>query len=94
MATQTNTTIRMFGALHTFRKDHGLDSTTEVTIPPEGRTAYDLARDLDLPMDKVEAVFVNHIVYNLQQVVKPGDRVAFVPKGIPSPSYFLGLNRR
>ena len=89
MSTQTNTTVRMFGALHTFRREQGLESTTDVTIPPEGRTAHDLARDLDLPMDKVEAVFVNHVVHGLDQLIRPGDRVAFVPTGIPGPHRLL-----
>lgn len=36
MSTQTNTTVRMFGALHTIRRERGLSSTTEVNIPPGG----------------------------------------------------------
>ncbi len=86
MSTQANTTVRMFGALHTFRREQGLEPKIEVEIPPDGRTAHDLARDLGLPMAKVEAVFVNHIVYGLNQVIKPGDRVAFIPTGIPGPA--------
>ena len=89
MAMQTNTTIRMFGALHTVRKERGLESTTEVAIPPQGQTAQDLARDLDLPMEKVEAVFINHKVYSLDHLIKPGDQVAFVPTGIPGPHRFM-----
>ncbi|HBG07006.1 MAG: hypothetical protein A2075_17060 [Geobacteraceae bacterium GWC2_58_44] len=93
MSTQTNTTVRMFGALHSFRKDRGLASTIEVAVPPEGRTALDLAQQLSLPMDKVEAVFINHVVHDLGKVVKPGDRVAFIPTGIPGPARFLlGIN--
>lgn len=93
MSTQTNTTVRMFGALHSFRKDRGLGSKVDVAIPPEGRTARELAQDLELPLDKVEAVFVNHLVYGLNQVVKPGDRVAFVPTGVPGPAgILLGIN--
>lgn len=88
MSTQS-TTVRMFGALHTFRKEQGLEPTTEVTIPPQGRTARDLARDLDLPLGKIEAVFVNHVAHGLNRVIKAGDRVAFVPTGIPSPDRLL-----
>ena len=86
MSTQTNTTVRMFGALHTFRREQGLEPTTEVSIPAEGRTAHDLARDLGLPLKKVEGVFINHVVYSLNQVIQPGDRVAFIPTGIPGPT--------
>lgn len=86
MSTQVNTTVRMFGALHTFRREQGLEPTTEVAIPSEGRTAHDLAHDLGLPMEKIEGVFVNHLVYSLDRVIQPGDRVAFIPTGIPGPS--------
>lgn len=89
MSTQTNTTVRMFGALHTLRKDQGLQSTTEVTIPPGGCAACDLARELDLPLEKIEAVFINHVVRSLDHRIQAGDRVAFIPTGIPGPSRFL-----
>ena len=89
MSTQTNTTVRMFGALHTLRKERGLQSTTEVNIPPGGCAAWDLACKLDLPPEKIEAVFVNHIVHGLDHLIQAGDRVAFVPTGIPGPHRFL-----
>ena len=92
MSTQTNTTVRMFGAVHTLRRERGLQSTTEVNIPPGGCVACDLARKLDLPLEKIEAVFVNHIVQGLDYLIKAGDRVAFVPTGIPGPHrYLLGI---
>lgn len=86
---QTNTTVRMFGALHTFRRERGLAPTTAVAIPPEGRTAHELARDLDLPLEKIEGVFVNHVVHGLDHLIQAGDRVAFIPTGIPGPHRFL-----
>lgn len=89
MKTQANTTVRMFGALHTFRREQGLEPTVYVNIPAEGRTARDLAADLELPMEKIEAVFVNHVVHDLDRLIQPGDRVAFVPTGIPGPHRFL-----
>jgi len=79
----------MFGCLHTIRKERGLASIVEVTLPSEGRKAEDIALDLDLPLDKIEGVFVNHKVYNLDITVKPGDRVAFVPTGVPGPHRFM-----
>ena len=94
MSTQTNTTVRMFGALHSLRRERGLQSTTEVNIPPRGCAACDLARNLDLPLEKIEAVFVNHIVHGLDYPIQAGDRVAFVPTGIPSPDrLLLGISR-
>jgi len=89
MSTQTNTTVRMFGALHTFRMEQGLQSTTEVSIPPSGCAALDLARELALPLEKIEAVFINHRVHGLDHLIQAGDRVAFIPTGIPGPSRFL-----
>lgn len=83
MSTKANTSVRMFGALHTVRKNRGLPSQAEVDVPEEGVSAAAIARDLDLPMEKVEAVFVNHRVYTLDHKVKPGDSVAFIPTGIP-----------
>src|SRR5512133_2586124 len=88
MSTQTNTTVRMFGALHTLRRERGLQPTTEVHIPPGGCVACDLARELNLPLDKIEGVFVNHVVYSLSHLIQAGDRVAFVPTGIPAPIAF------
>ena len=89
MSTQTNTTVRMFGALHTLRRDRGLQSTTEVHIPPSGCAACDLAATLDLPLEKIEAVFVNHRAHGLDHPIQAGDRVAFVPTGVPGPERVL-----
>ena len=92
MSTQSTTTVRMFGALHTIRKERGLEPTTEVCIPAGGCAARDIACELDLPLEKIEAVFINHKAYGLDHVIQQGDRVAFVPTGIPGPSrLFLGI---
>ena len=88
MSIQT-TTVRMFGTLHTLRRDRGLEPTIETIIPPGGCAACDLARELDLPLEKIEAVFVNHLAYSLDHIIQPGDRVAFVPTGIPGPHRVL-----
>ena len=89
MSAKTTTTVRMFGALHSIRKDRGLASKVDVSIAADGCTARDLAVTLDLPLEKIEAVFINHRAQNLQQVVQPGDRVGFVPTGVPAPERFL-----
>ena len=83
MPTQTHTTVEMFGALHTFRREQGLEPIAVIDIPPKGRTAYDLARDLGLPLKMIKAVFINHVVHNLNHVIQQGDSVAFIPTGIP-----------
>jgi hypothetical protein len=92
MADET-VTIRLFGVLHTARKEKGLPDVVTVAVPPEGRPAEGIARELDLPLDKIEAVFVNHRTYDLGHVIRPGDAVAFVPQGTPGPHRFtLGIH--
>ncbi|WP_432822033.1 MoaD/ThiS family protein [Trichloromonas sp.] len=88
MTTET-TAIRMFGALHTIRKERGLKSVAQVILPPEGRVAEEIALELELPLDKIEGVFINHVVYSIDQVIRPGDEVAFVPTGVPGPHRFM-----
>lgn len=95
MATDANTTVRMFGALHTHRRELGLESRVVVHIPQDGCTARELADDLELPLEMIEAVFVNHLVYHLEHRILPGDRVAFIPTGIPGPHrYMLGISSK
>ncbi|MTI84987.1 MAG: MoaD/ThiS family protein [Firmicutes bacterium] len=49
-------------------------------------SASELAQKLDLPLDKIEAVFINGTAQTLDQgMVRPGDRIAFVPPGTPGP---------
>ena len=94
MTSAKPTTIRMFGLLHTIRKQKDLPVTAELQLPPEGKTARDIAQELQLPIDKIEAVFCNHLTYPLDHVILPGDRVAFVPHGTPGPHrYCLGIKQ-
>ena len=84
----------MFGLLHTLRKQKGLPVTIDLQLPAEGKTARDIAQELELPLDKIEAVFCNHLTYPLDHVILPGDRVAFVPHGTPGPHrYCLGIKQ-
>lgn len=85
-------TVRMFGSLHTLRRERGLSTTVEVMVSEQGTTGRLLALQLDLPPAMIEGVFVNRTVYALDHAVRPGDRVAFVPYGTPGPHrVFLGL---
>jgi hypothetical protein len=86
--------IRMFGLLHSLRQERELPSVVELEVPPEGVPARQIAFDLDLPVDEIEGVFINHVVQSLDGLIRPGDRVAFVPPGTPGPHRFmLGLYR-
>ncbi len=81
--------IRMFGCLHTIRKELGLGSSADVSLPPDGRKAEDIALELGLPLERIEGVFINHTVHSLDWIVKPGDKVAFIPTGVPGPHRFM-----
>jgi len=83
MFSQSVTTVRMYGALHSYRREQGLESKIEVDISPGGCKAGDLACKIGLPLERIEAVFVNHRVFGLDRIIRAGDRVAFVPPGIP-----------
>lgn len=48
-------------------------------------TAGELAERLEIPVDAIEAVFVNGVACRPGDTVRPGDRVAFVPPGTPGP---------
>lgn len=85
-------TVRLFGSLHTHRRARGLDTTVTVIVPPDGVSSRELAQRLELPLEQIEGVFCNGHVYGLSRVVRPGDRVGFVPHGTPGPHRFmLGL---
>ncbi len=82
----------MFGLLRSLRCERGFEHTTEMELPVEGMSARAIALELDLPVERIEGVFVNHTVRALDHTVMPGDRIAFVPPGTPGPHrYFLGL---
>jgi len=87
-------TVRMFGVLCTLRKERGLPAETEIDVPAEGIPAREIAVALELPVERIEGIFCNHTVYGLGHVIRPGDRLAFVPFGTPGPHrYSLGLYR-
>jgi hypothetical protein len=85
MEKKENVTILMFGALCRFRQERGLSTTLELSVPPEGRRALDIAGSLGLPLESIGVIYYNHRPASLQQLVQPGDRVAFVPKSVPGP---------
>lgn len=90
MHTKKSTKVLMFGSLHRLRRERGLTPALEIFLSPEGRQARDIACDLHLPVDTIGCIYRNHLPADLDQVVIPGDRIAFVPKSIPGPH--KGLN--
>ena len=88
------THIRMLGFLYTFRRKQGLSTSFDLQLPSEGKSALEIAQELELPIDKIEAVFCNNTIYSLDHLIMPGDRVAFVPHGTPGPHrYTLGIKQ-
>lgn len=65
------------------RKEYGKPPVQiEISEPVTGKT---LAEKLNIPLDEIEVIFINGFVHDLNAVIKPGDRVAFLPPGCPGP---------
>ena len=82
-------TIRLFGSLRPLMRDRGLPIAYERVVPLEGKTGLEVAAELELPDERIEAVFRNGLIQGLDKKVFPGDRVAFVPRGTPGPYRLL-----
>ena len=84
--------VRIFGLLAQARRERNEPTTLEIEVPEHAMTAEQIALALDLPPELIEGTFCNHTVYGLDHVIRPGDRIAFVPYGTPGPHRFtLGL---
>ena len=84
--------IRVFGFLRRYMDEQGLSYAFDKDINPKGEAAYDVAEELHVPPEEIEAVFVNGSVKNIYDSIFPGDRVAFLPYGTPGPyRVFLGM---
>lgn len=90
MITKTPVTVRTIGLLHGIRREAGLPTSFTTDVPAEGREASVLAVDVGLPLEAVEGIFHNYTKSGLDSVIRPGDRVAFVPYGTPAshPAFF------
>jgi hypothetical protein len=86
--------IRGFGLLKQLFEQRGWDFPYQYKIEGE-MTALALARQLDLPLERIEAVFINGHSHDLDTaVVQLGDRVGFVPYGTPGVArLLLGIKR-
>ncbi len=76
--------IRGFLQLYSFiRKKYGKTPLLlELEDPISGAG---LAEKLGIALDEIEVIFVNGFVQDLQYLINPGDRVAFLPPGCPGP---------
>lgn len=83
-ATSNEVEVRAFSFLKKEFDRRGWPFPMKVELEREC-SALELAEKLELPRDKIEAVFINGVAGPLDRVVRPGDRVAFVPPGTPGP---------
>ena len=83
--------VKMLAFLHTFQRERGAPTNMYVTVPEDGVGGRDLALAIGLPVERIEGLFLNYKACALDAMVRPGDRVAFVPYGTPaSHPAFLG----
>ena len=76
--------IRGFLQLHSYLKKlhKKIPLYMELTEPISGAG---LAEKLEIAPDEIEVIFVNGFVQDLEYLIHPGDRVAFLPPGCPGP---------
>ncbi len=80
--------VRAFGKLHFLFKQKGLEQPQTVALDGP-LTAEQLREKMDIPPEDVEVVFINHRICPLATSLRAGDRVAFVPPGIPTIHRFM-----
>lgn len=91
MAADGAVVVRAFGKLRGLL-DPGLAYPATVPVPREGASGAAIASTLGLPEGEIEAVFRNGLIVGLGEPLLPGDRIAFVPRGVPGPyRIFLGM---
>ena len=48
-------------------------------------SGLELSKQLEIKRDDIEVIFVNGFVQQIDYIIHPGDRVAFLPPGCPGP---------
>lgn len=76
--------LRGFAKLYHVFKEKGLGFPEYYEVN-DGITGKQLIQDLGLGPEDVEAIMVNGCVFNMKNLIKPGDRVAILPPGTPGP---------
>lgn len=75
--------IRAFGRLYSLFKERGWENPFRYNFDAP-LTARELREKLAISSGDVEAVFINRTIRPLSTVLKDGDRIAFVPPGVPT----------
>lgn len=76
--------IRGFMQLNSYlKKRYGsMPIFLEIDNPISG---LELSKQLEIKREDIEVIFVNGFVQQLDYMIQPGDRVAFLPPGCPGP---------
>lgn len=87
--------IRFFGSLKKLADEKGWPFPCFCKLEEEC-SARELAETMGIPADQIEGVFINGIGKPINAVqVRPGDRVGFIPYGIPGPyRVLLGFHQK
>lgn len=80
--------VRAFGKLHFLFKERGWEQP-QIVIPAGDMNAEQLRKKMEIPLEDVEVVFINHRICPLETSLRAGDRVAFVPPGVPTIHRFM-----
>lgn len=60
--------------------------TMPIYYPIEGPiSGLDLSIELGIKREDIEVIFVNGFVQEIDYIINPGDRMAFLPPGCPGP---------
>jgi len=76
--------VRAFGKLFFLFQERGWSQPLHYNMEKDSLTAGELRDRLDIPVEDVEAVFINRVIKPLSTKLQDGDRVAFVPPGVPT----------
>lgn len=86
--------VRCFGSLKKYSDEKGWTFPYFYELEREC-SASELAQQIGIPIEEIEGVFINGIAYPLSKgSVKPGERVGFIPFGVPGPyRVMLGIKK-
>ena len=84
--------VRIFGALRSHMDRQNLPYVLKKVMPEGKFTPDDIAGELNIPINEIEAVFINGKVSGRGSILSPGDRIGFFPYGTPGPyRVYLGM---
>lgn len=84
--------VRIFGDLRKHMDRQKLPYILKKDMPEGVLTPNDIAGELDIPINEIEAIFINGKVTESESILSPGDRIGFFPYGTPGPyRVFLGI---